>query len=70
MAEAIAAPASSQSTPTSIAELRYPGRDGPPVSDARLSRAQNASVGDARQAVADRDAHRRAAYHSPLRGGE
>ena len=62
MAEAIAAPASSQSTPSSI--------DEPPVSNARLIRAQAASAGDARQEMADRDAHRRAAYHSPLRGGE
>ena len=62
MAEAIAAPASSQSTPSSI--------DGPPVGNARLIRAQAASAGDARQMVADRDARRRASYHSPLRRGE
>ena len=70
MAEAIAAPASSQSTLSSIAELRDPGTDESTVGDGRLSRAQNASAGGARQAVTDRDARRRAAYHSPLRGGE
>ena len=70
MAEAIAAPASSQAMPTSIEESRDPGTGESPVGDARLSRAQAASARDARQAVADRGARRRASYHSPLRGGE